>query len=232
MTSPVDGLPTSSLRLVDLTLEVAAHWRFHADLVPVTSLAKGDHSSVTRITLGSHGYTHVDAPAHMIPGGLTLDQVPLDRFWGEAAVVDLRRVGDDDPITDALLAERAGHVKEGDIALLCTGLGDRHSIWTRAFWQHAPWLDRSAAEWLRERGVKGVGYDFPQDQVIRRLPEPALKLSDFPAHQVLLGADIVQVEYLVNLTALKRERVLFFALPLKLGALDGSPCRAVALEAV
>ena len=216
-------------RLVDLTLPVQEHWRFKSEITSIMSLEGGDHSATSRITLGSHTYTHVDAPAHMIPGGDTLDRVPLDSFWGEAAVLDLQDHPDNQPITAADLERRSGHLRPGDIALLCSGLGLRHSIQERDFWLHSPWLDRGAAEWLRERGVKGTGFDFPQDQVICRLPDPSLRLSDFPAHEVLLGAGIVQIEYLVNLTELAAERVDFFALPLSLGAVDGSPCRAVAV---
>ena len=218
-----------SRHLIDLSLPVQEHWRFKSELTPLTSLSAGDHAAHTRITLGFHTCTHVDAPAHMIPGGATLDQVPLDRYWGEAAILDLLDHPDNQPITANLLQQRGKHLKEGDIALLCSGLGDRHPILGRDFWLRSPWLDRGAAEWLRERGVKGVGYDFPQDQVIRRLPDPSLVLADFPAHQVLLEAGIVQIEYLVNLSQVEAERVLFLALPLSLGAVDGSPCRAVAL---
>jgi kynurenine formamidase len=212
-------------------MRVRPHWRFQSELTPLSSLENGDHSAATRITLGSHTFTHVDAPSHMIKGGLTLDRMPLDRFWGKAAVVDLQDVPDDHPITAEVLKMRGEHVRRGDIALLCTGLDARYATDTREYWLHAPWLDHSAAEWLRDRRVKAVGYDFPQDHVIRRLPEPALKLIDFPVHQVLLVAEIVQVEYLVNLTSVTEPRVTFFALPLSLGALDGSPCRAVALLA-
>jgi len=213
------------VRLVDLTLPVQPHWRFQFEAVSQRS----GPATATRISLLTHAFTHADAPSHMIPGGAALDQVPLDRFWGEAAVLDLDDTADSEAITAERLA-RAGHLRRGDVALLRSGLELRHPIGSREFWTRSPYLDRGAAAWLRDAGVKAVGYDFPQDEVIRRLPDPELRLSDFPAHEVLLGAGIVQVEYLVNLHRLREPRVLFFALPLALGALDGSPVRAVALE--
>ena len=216
-----------AIEIVDLSLPIVPHWRFQSSFEPLSRVEEGAHSSVTRMTLGTHAYTHVDAPSHMVVGGDTLDKVPLERFCGDALVVDLRQVADSQPISAAHL-EGSG-LRPDDIALLCTGLELRHDVAGRGFWQNSPYLDRSAAEWLREAGVKATGYDFPQDEVIRRLPDPALVLADFPAHEVLLGAGIVQVEYLHGLHRLAGRRVAFYALPLPLGAIDGSPCRAFAV---
>lgn len=218
------------MRLVDLSMPIEEHWRFQADFTPATRMEEGAISDTTRVTLGTHGFTHVDAPSHMIPGGDRLDAVPLSRLWGEAAVIDLRDKADSEPITAADLGARAGHLRQGDIALLCTALETRHSWRGRDFWRRSPHLDRGCCEWLVKSGVVAVGYDFPQDEVIRRLPDPTLTLHDFPAHELLLGRGVIQVEYLLNLHSLTRPRVLFFALPLSLGAIDGGPCRAFALE--
>ena len=206
-------------------MPVQPHWRFDFDAVSQTE----GPATATRFTLSTHAFTHVDAPSHMIPGGAGLDRLSLDCFWGEAAVVDLRDSWDSQPITAPRLAH-ATHLRAGDIALLCTGLELRHPITSTTFWTQAPYLDRGAAAWLNDKGVKAVGFDFPQDEVIRRLPDPSLDLHDFPVHELLLGAGIPQIEYLVNLHLVRQPRVLFFALPLSLGALDGSPVRAVALE--
>ena len=219
------------MRLVDLSLPIEDHWRFQPVLEPATRMSRGEISNTTRISVGSHTFTHVDAPSHMIPGGAELDAVPLDSFWGDAAVIDCRDIADSAPITRAQLEQRAGHLRRGDIALICTGLELRHSWRSAEFWQHSPFLDRSACEWLLARGIKAIGYDFPQDEVIRRLPDPALTLADFPAHQILLGNGVIQVEYLCRLHTLVQPRVQFFALPLSLGPIDGGPCRAFALEA-
>ncbi|WP_456420899.1 cyclase family protein [Thermococcus sp.] len=42
------------------------------------------------LKLGEHSGTHVDAPAHFIPGGKTVDEMPLERFMGDALVLDVR----------------------------------------------------------------------------------------------------------------------------------------------
>ncbi|HEY7475250.1 MAG TPA: cyclase family protein, partial [Vicinamibacterales bacterium] len=57
------------------------------DLTPVKQIAAGGSSNVSRLTLGTHTGTHIDAPRHMIEGAPTLDQLPLDALIGPARVV-------------------------------------------------------------------------------------------------------------------------------------------------
>lgn len=39
------------------------------------------------ISLGTHVGTHIDAPAHMVAGGKTLNQIPLDHFIGKGKYI-------------------------------------------------------------------------------------------------------------------------------------------------
>ena len=41
-----------------------------------------------KIPLYSHTGTHVDAPAHLIKGAKTLDQLSIEHFYGKAYVLD------------------------------------------------------------------------------------------------------------------------------------------------
>jgi len=58
------------------------------EVINVFRMADGAPSEVTRWLLGSHTGTHIDAPRHFIPNGLTVEQLPLDTFVGSARVVD------------------------------------------------------------------------------------------------------------------------------------------------
>ncbi len=49
---------------------------------------KDNNVNVTRITVGSHTGTHVDAPWHFLQAGNTIDIEPLDKFIGEATIID------------------------------------------------------------------------------------------------------------------------------------------------
>lgn len=218
------------LRLVDLTLPIIEHWRFQPRIETVSRVDTGAMSTSSRVTLGTHAFTHVDAPAHMIAGGKTLDQLSSDLWWGNATVIDLTQKKDNAAITALDLEECGSGIAVGDIALLRTDFGLRVSWQDREFWDRSPFVERSGAEWLANRGVKAVGYDFPQDYCIRELGKRKITLQEMPCHDVLLGRGVVQIEYLCNLHLLTQPRVIFFAMPLKLGPIDGSPCRAFALQ--
>ena len=46
--------------------------------------------NVKRLCINSHFSTHIDAPVHMIEGGKSLSDYPMDKFIGEAVVLVLR----------------------------------------------------------------------------------------------------------------------------------------------
>ena len=53
------------------------------------SLERGDACNVTVVRMDVHAGTHVDAPAHFLGGGATVDSLPLDSLVGLAFVADL-----------------------------------------------------------------------------------------------------------------------------------------------
>jgi arylformamidase len=50
-----------------------------------------DKVNVTKVIVGSHTGTHVDAPKHFIPKGKSIDKVCLDRYIGEAVILDMSK---------------------------------------------------------------------------------------------------------------------------------------------
>jgi hypothetical protein len=85
------------------------------------------------------------------------------------------------PIEAARLEAAGSHLQAGDFALIRTRWDERASIDTPEFWLNAPWMTAEGSVWLRQRGIKAVGFDFPQDHCIRffltgekrpPLPEP------------------------------------------------------------
>src|SRR5580765_3513974 len=93
MDSKLDGRP-----IIDISLMV------HADM-PVfegnpdirmerqQSLANGDEANVSRLEMGVHTGTHVDAPIHFIEGGRAVEDLKLEEMIGEAFVVDASAAG-------------------------------------------------------------------------------------------------------------------------------------------
>ena len=174
----------------------------------------------------AHYGSHVDAPNHFLKDGKGIDAAPLSKLIGPAAVVELSDHGREAGITGDTLEARGSHVVANDIAILRTSWSDRH--WgTDTFWKQGPYLAASGADWLVERGVKAVVYDFAEEYVVRNA---GFTGPECEVHHKILGADIYNIEYVRNLAAIKGARTAIIALPLKLVGLDGSPSRVIALE--
>jgi kynurenine formamidase len=218
-------------RIVDLTMPVADHFRWSVDRRLKGDFAKGDAFQVTWIGWTVHGFTHIDAPRHMVPGGPTTSDIRLDQVVGDAAVVDISHVRPDSPIESATLEGAGAHVRKDDIVLLKTGWDRVESANTPEFWTRAPYMTRAACEWLLARGIRAIGFDFPQDYPIRGLlTGKHAPMREFVTHDVLLRAGVIMIEYLCNLGALKGPRTQLIALPLKIPDADGAPARVIALE--
>lgn len=221
------------VKIIDLTLPVKPHWRWGTELERRKAHESGDLFQVSQFTISCHGYTHVDAPVHFVPGGKTLDQIPLDAWMGEAVVVDLRYIGPEEGITAEELERHGQSIRRGDFVLLNTGWDNRCDWETSEFWSRAPYLERGGAEWLVNRGIKGIGCDFPADYPIRdEILNPGRRRDrgEWAVHDVFLSRDMRVMEYVVNLSAITQERVQLFVAPLKLEGADGSPARVFVLE--
>jgi arylformamidase len=218
-------------RLIDLTMPVADHFRWAVDRKLKGDFAKGDNFQITWIGWTVHGFTHMDAPRHMVPGGTTTSDIRLDQVVGEAAVADITAVPPNTAIEPGHLEAAGGHIRPGDIVLLKTAWDRIESPDRPEFWTRSPYLTRTACEWLLGRGIKAIGYDFPQDYPIRGLlTGQHAPLSEFVSHDVLLRAGVIMIEYLCNMSALTRPRTEVFALPLKIPDADGAPARVIARE--
>ena len=56
---------------------------------------------LSRMSMATHTGTHVDAPAHFLPGGATVDSLPPEILIGKARVVEMERRLERDPVTPA-----------------------------------------------------------------------------------------------------------------------------------
>ncbi|MFX0197028.1 MAG: cyclase family protein [Candidatus Hodarchaeota archaeon] len=215
------------------------------DVVEIEGVKVRAQSSI--IHMSAHCGTHIDSPWHFIEGeGPIIGEIPIDRCFGEAAVVDLTDKGELEPITAEDMEKRGKHVREGDIVLLKTGWMERNADGNTErmeglpanldFWKRGPYPSRSMAEWMVHKKVRAVGYDCPNE--ISQGPSvenaqtrmgSSTPREEQHVHRIHLSNGIMQIEYLCNLTAIKKERVKFFAVPLKLKT-EGSPVRAFAIE--
>ena len=178
-------------------------------------------SNLTEITMVAHHGTHVDAPVHYIADGPGMDEVPLDRLYGEGVVwrIDAGERG----VIEPEHFERAQpRVKAGDIVILDTGSAAH--VNTQRYWQH-PSLSLAAAEWLVARGIKLLAVDMPTPDMS---PPNRPKNHEFPTHHTLLSRGILIAEHMTGLAPLAGQRVEAMFMALNLKGSDGGPARVVA----
>jgi kynurenine formamidase len=220
------------MRVVDLSFTVKPHFRWKVATKLRTSHAKGDLFQSSVLTVHCHAFTHVDAPLHFLPGDRHIAEMPVDQWIGDAAVVDLTHVLENGEVAAADLEGKAQHVRAGDIVLLRTDWPRRVSVETEWFWRDAPYTGQSACDWLIQRNVKAVGYDYPSDYCVRTMifePQKKVRREDNTTHHAFFPAGITVIEYLTNLDQIGVPRCRFVALPLPVEGADGSPVRAVAI---
>ncbi len=91
---------------------------------------------------------------------------------------------------------------------------------SEAYFENNPYLSEDAAHYLKEQGVQLVGIDSLNIDDIRD--------GSRPAHSILLGANILVVEHLCNLSALPDQGFSFYAIPPKFKGVGTFPVRALA----
>ncbi len=166
------------------------------------------------MTLATHTGTHMDAPAHIIPGGKTLDNYPVSCFSGTGCKFTAHR-----NIKPADLEALSPILEKSDFLLIETGWP---KYWGSAsYFQSFPVLTEQAAEYLAGMNLKGVGVDAIS-------VDPA-DSTGIPVHKILLKAEILIIENLTNLDQLPESGFLFNAFPLSIKNADGSPVRAVGM---
>lgn len=178
-----------------------------------------DGVAVARLDLGSHAGTHIDAPAHSIVGGATVDELPLEWLVGDAVVL---HVVEPRPDTGYGEGDLEGALPERlpRIALVATGWDARFGS-DDAF-AH-PFVSPALAERLWSAGVRVLGVDTLSPDSTTG----AMRGDGLPVHEQWLGRGGAIVENLRGLDQLPAN-VRVSLLPLRISGGDGSPIRAIA----
>jgi kynurenine formamidase len=178
------------------------------------------------LMINDNGPTHVDSFSHLDPdpGALTIDQMPLDLFYGRAVCLDVSHKPpqtdiDADDLDDALQRSRQ-ELRADDILLLYTATFDRHRG-TREYLSQFPGLGTSGSEWIVEHGIKAFGVDSPT-------PDNPISKT-YPCHLMCREHGITHYENLANLSEVVNRTFTFVGFPLRIRGGHGGPTRAVAL---
>jgi arylformamidase len=178
----------------------------------VKSLAGGDVCNLTRIDMGAHAGTHIDAPIHFVPGGAGSETIAIDAVVGPAWVVDAREQRG--PITADDLARMAIPPAETRILFRTSN----SLLWEQPGFQTGfVGLDASASEVLAGRPTTLVGIDYLS---VAPFGDPT------PTHVALLSAGVVVLEGL-DLRAIEPGPYELLCLPLRIVGSDGAPARAL-----
>jgi arylformamidase len=166
---------------------------------------------LARLNLTTHSGTHVDAPAHFVAGGTTVDALPLEILLGKTRVVE---------ILGRERVERADlealDLRDDLRVLLKTRMSGQ--LLKAGYQEDHVYLTGDAAHYLAQAGLKLVGFDYLS---IDRFGD-----SSYPAHHALLGAGVVVVEGL-DLSEVEPGEYDMTCLPLRVGGGDGAPARVV-----
>ncbi len=176
------------------------------------------------VEISTHTGTHCDAPYHFFEDGRTIDEVPLETYIGPATILDLRNKAPGSAIERVDVERFAEHIADGDIVLLNTGFGHKRAN-TAEFLTKYVYLGGEAAQYLVDRGVKGVGIDAVS---LGGYNDPSKAV---PAHKTMLGNGkfIVEELYFPDEVMDGRKR-LFVAAPVKLRGCSGAWTRAALWE--
>ena len=177
---------------------------------------------------------HLDAPAHVLPGGLTVDNLPVVSFLSAVCVVDVRenvQANADYSISAADLERHSktyGPVPFGCLVFFCTGWAKRWPSQEKYIhkdmkgMKHFPGVSEEATRYLLDQVCPtGVGIDTPS-------VEGGMG-KDFDVHRLLLGGGVYILENVGNLERLPPRGAAALTLPLKLAGGSGSPARVLAL---
>jgi kynurenine formamidase len=199
----------------------------------------GYYYSAYSFSAAEHGGTHIDAPVHFAQGRQSVDQVPLSRLIGSAAVIDVSEQAGRN--RDYLIgvadirAWEAGHgtLPAGAIVLFRTGfdrywpdatryLGTAERGQAGVAGLSFPGLDPEAARWLvSERAVGMVGIDTASIDYG--------KSKTFGSHVALMTANVPALENVAHLDRLPATGATLIALPIKIAGGSGGPVRIIAL---
>ncbi|OGB97707.1 MAG: hypothetical protein A3G35_11610 [candidate division NC10 bacterium RIFCSPLOWO2_12_FULL_66_18] len=213
----------------------------HADY----TFKHGDISFSSKgLIMSDHCGTHVDAYSHFDsrPDALSIDRMPLDRFFTPAICLDFSHIPAGSYITrrdiQEGLAKTGLEIRPGDAFLMRLGhlpegikdapirVFERQAIMDR-YLKGFPGLDREATDWLADQGVVHIGTEA------RTVDNPSQEHWDSdppnPSHTACRDRKLVVTENLVIPERLAGKRFVYAALPLKIREGTGSPVRAVAI---
>lgn len=215
-----------SMKAIDLTLEITS------DMIsfpgyPMPTFLKWSNFEIQGYVsevafLSTHTGTHMDAPFHFSPNGPTIDQIEVQRYICNNAILIRVQKNSNQVITrQDIISNSKYEIKEKDTVVFSTGW-EKEIKQRDNYIKNNPGLSQEAAEYLAEKGVNAVAIDSPSIDVGND--------SEFKAHKILLSEQILVIENLCNLCKFTNDKFNLIIAPLKFVGASGSPIRAIGIE--
>jgi kynurenine formamidase len=227
------------LKVIDLTHSVSPdspNWEGTPNTLNSITLATHDaHGYFARqVAFNEHSSTHIDAPAHMLNGGCTVDKIPAERFVRPLAVIDVTakvaRHSEYAVTVQDIAAYEANHgeIPTGAIVIARTGWASRWSAPDKYRNEkpdgllHFPAFSLEAAKWLVEkRNLAALGTDT--------LSIDVGTATEYPVHRYCAPRGVYSLENVANLESVPASGATLVVAPMKLEGGSGSPVRLLAL---
>ena len=179
--------------------------------------------NTSKIVLGSHSGTHMDAPLHFIDNANDVSTLDLNVLCGKVEIVDFTGFGQGDVVN----LEDVRNIKIAERMLFRF---DWFKKWkTNDYYKGFPYFSETAVEYLYENGMRLMALDTPSPDdgsAINNISD-----EDSPNHKFMLKKGVIIVEYLCNTDKLDlNKKYEIFALPLKIIGSDGAPARVIVRE--
>lgn len=212
------------MTFIDITLNIdpnLATWQNEEPGVQIEWVAQfvdgASECCVSSVSMGSHLGTHIDAPLHFIRGGGSIEGLALETLIGPCVTADLTAF--DGLEVPAELLESLCIPKNCKRLLLKSSNSVKRLLHDPVFHSEFVGLSPESAVWIRERGIKLVGFDYLS------AASPAAG-NVVKVHQLLLGGGVLIVEGL-DLCDVEPGEYKLICLPLKTVGAEASPVRAV-----
>ncbi len=207
-------------RVIDITTGISEDTPVYEGdpkpLIERLSSIDSDGFVVSRISIGTHTGTHVDAPSHILEGGKSVNELDPGSFMGKAVLLNLSS-GSGNITADDLEKEYSCFEDEEDVKVIL--IKTKNPSTTRYAPNDGRRLAATAGIWIFEHGFCVVGVDtLSVDQE-----------NSFSNHALFLSNNVNIVEHL-HLYKTVPGVYFFICLPLNLKGCDGAPARAVLME--
>jgi arylformamidase len=197
--------------MIDITMKIKEDMRIYKNKPEKKPKISGKQSGYvyeSHVDMNLHTGTHMDFPKHMIPGGKTSKDYPIDYFTGTCYVVDASHV------QGGITTRDFEHIEPSLYEFI---IFKTKNSFSETFNYEFIYLSQEAADYLARFDLKGVGIDALG---IERNQE------GHPTHKALLSKDILIYEGF-DLSKVKEGPYTLFAFPMAFEDVEAAPIRGV-----